>query len=56
MTSNVKAALILALRLIIAAVFNGGIYQVRYINGRYGFRFDRFTGQAVFIAAPIPRR
>ena len=40
-------ALILAVGLIIAAVFNGGVYQVRYINEGYGFRFNQavFTGQ-----------
>jgi hypothetical protein len=48
MSRLVKAALILALGLIVAAIFNGGIYQIVAVPNEdmaIAYRLNRFTGE-----------
>jgi len=54
MSSTVKAALILAAALIVAAILNGGVYEIsaqRVGDAPMAYRLNRFTGEVKAIAA-----
>ena len=54
MSDTVKAAAILGVALIIAAILMGGFYQIAAVDdkdvGLFGYRLNRFTSSVAYIA------
>lgn len=58
MSDRVKAALILAAALIVAAILSGGFYlpagQAQVLQSLWFFRLNRFTGQVQAVHPDVP--